>query len=83
MKQNRDVSILKHIMEYCSRIEEAILFFGDDYDKFKDNNIYKDAVSLCILQIGELSGVLTDEFKEKYNTNAMEANQGIEKYCST
>lgn len=67
MKQNRDLNILKHILEYCGRIEESIAFFGDDYEKFKDNHIYKDAVALCILQIGELSGVLTDEFKETYN----------------
>lgn len=67
MKQNRNLSALKRILEYCSRIRETAQFFGDDYDKFKDNNIYKDAVALCILQIGELSGVLTDEFKERYN----------------
>ena len=67
MKQNRDLSIIKHIQEYCDRIHEAVAFFGDNYEVFERNNIYKDAVALSILQIGELSGVLTDEFKEKYN----------------
>lgn len=67
MKQNRDLSILKHMLEYCERINDTVAFFGKDYDLFVGNNIYKDAVALCILQIGELSGILTDEFKEKYN----------------
>ena len=66
MKQNRDCSIIKHMLQYCDRINEAVGFFGKEYEVFKKNNIYKDAVALSILQIGELSGVLTDEFKEKY-----------------
>ena len=67
MKQNRDCSIIKHMLQYCERINEAVGFFGKEYEVFKENNIYKDAVALSILQIGELSGVLTDEFKGKYN----------------
>ncbi len=67
MRQNRDKSIIKHMLEYCSRKNETVDFFGKNYDVFKDNNTYKDAVSLCILQIGELSGILTDGFKEKYD----------------
>lgn len=67
MKQGRDISVIKHMLEYCGRIYEAMKFFGDDYDVFSNNNIYKDAVALSILQIGELSGVLTDEFKETYD----------------
>ena len=66
MKKNRDFNVLKHILEYCNRIEETICFFGDDGHIFQTNHIYKDAVSLCILQIGELSGILSDELKEKY-----------------
>lgn len=67
MKQNRNRNVVKHILEYCGRIDETVHFFGDDYEKFKNNNIYKDAVALCILQIGELSGVLTEEFKKQYD----------------
>ena len=67
MKQNRDLSIIKHILQYCERINEAVEFFGKDYEIFRENNIYKDAIALSILQIGELSGILTDEFKDKYN----------------
>ena len=53
MRQNRDKSIIKHMLECCSRKNETVDFFGKNYDVFKDNNTYKDAVSLSILQIGE------------------------------
>ena len=55
------------MLEYCKRINDTVAFFGKDYDVFSSNNIYKDAIALCILQIGELSGILTDKFKDKYN----------------
>lgn len=67
MNLDRNVSVIKHILEYCARIHEVVEFFGNTYENFEDNNIYKDAVALSVLQIGELTGVLTDEFKEEYN----------------
>ena len=42
------------MLQYCERINEAVGFFGKEYEVFKENNIYKDAVALSILQIGEL-----------------------------
>jgi uncharacterized protein with HEPN domain len=62
----RDISILKHIIKYCNDISETVDYFGSSYEIFCDNNIYKNAVSMCILQIGELSGSLSDKFKDKY-----------------
>lgn len=62
----RDLNVLKHIIEYCDQIGETNREFDDDYDKFLDSNTYRNALSLCILQIGELVTVLSDEFKEEY-----------------
>ncbi len=59
----RDLSILRHIVTYCDQIEEAVEHFGADYDSFAASAIYRNSVALCILQIGELVGNLTDEFK--------------------
>lgn len=64
---NRNKDILEHIIEYCNQISEAVNTFGSSYDIFKSNNVYKNSVALCILQIGELAGKLTDHFKEQYN----------------
>jgi len=36
------------------------------YDSFVSNSVYRNAVSLCLLQIGELANHLSNEFKETY-----------------
>ena len=59
---NRDRSILEHIISYCEQIEATIDRFGDSYAVFSDDPIYRNAAALCILQIGELVGKLTEEF---------------------
>jgi len=38
-----------------------------DYEKFKSDYVIKNAISMCVLQIGELAGKLTDGFKTSYN----------------
>jgi uncharacterized protein with HEPN domain len=41
--------------------------FGDSIDAFKADNAYRHACTMCILQIGELSTHLTDDFKLMYD----------------
>lgn len=62
----RDISILTHIVSYCDQINETMRRFGQDYDVFASDMIYRNAVALCILQIGELVGKLTDAFREQH-----------------
>lgn len=62
----RDASILTHIVTYCEQIEETMRRFGNDYDVFASDAIYRNAVALCILQIGELVGKLTDSFRTQH-----------------
>lgn len=67
MRLDRDDGILEHIVSYCEQIELTVERFGDSYDTFRTDAIYRNAAALCILQIGELVGKLTDEFRESYN----------------
>ena len=60
---DRDLSILRHIISYCEQIEQTIDHFGNTYESFSTSQIYRNAVALCILQIGELVGKLTDSFR--------------------
>ena len=62
---DRDRSILEHIVKYCDEIEEYVVRFGDSKELFEADNAYRGACSLGILQIGELSANLTDEFKKQ------------------
>ena len=60
---DRNIRILEHIIGYCDQIEETIQRFGNSYDIFSSDAIYRNAAALCVLQIGELAGKLTDEFR--------------------
>lgn len=66
MRANRNIDVLKHMIRYCDQIEETIERFGREYDVFLKDNVYKNAVALCVLQIGELTTKLTDAFKAVY-----------------
>lgn len=57
---NRNLSVLEHIVSYCEQIEATIDRFGDSYAVFSEDPIYRNAAALCILQIGELVGKLTE-----------------------
>ncbi len=54
------------MIDYCRQIEETNKEFGDHYETFKASNTYQNALSLCVLQIGELVTALSDEFKAEY-----------------
>lgn len=66
MRANRDEDIIRHILDYCAEINHTIDVFGKDYENFRSNTIYQNAVALCVLQIGELTTHFTDEFKKTY-----------------
>lgn len=60
-----DIQRLRHIREYCRRIAATVERYGKDYDTFLSDGDYFDSVSMKIMQIGELAGGLSDEFREK------------------
>ncbi len=59
-----DLQRVSHILRYCNDIEDFIARFGCDYSVFVNDRAYFSAVSMCILQIGELANGLSDEFRE-------------------
>jgi uncharacterized protein with HEPN domain len=63
---DKDRRILAHIISYCDQIDMAVEQFGNYFSVFSENPVYRNAVSLCILQIGELAGNLSDDFKAQH-----------------
>lgn len=61
---DRNYSIIAHILDYCKRIENGLSRFGNSYEDFMSDSILRDAVSMDEFQIGELSSHLSEEFKE-------------------
>ena len=63
MKINsRDMQILEHIVQYCYEVELTIKRFGKNQSCFEKDPIYLNAVSMPILQIGELAKHLSNDF---------------------
>ena len=62
---NRDQSVLQHIKSHCDDIEAFIQRFGRDFGIFTSDKAYFNAVSMGILQIGELAGSLSEEYRDK------------------
>lgn len=60
-----DYQRLQHIQRYCKDIGEFIKRFGQNYSTFTQDRAYFNAVSMCILQIGELSNGLSVAFREE------------------
>ena len=61
--KNKDIIILKKILKYCSQVSEACEMFGNDYDKFVNISVFQNACCMCILQIGELCKVISEELR--------------------
>lgn len=60
-----DLDILCHILRYCERIENIIERFGSEEEVFKSDIAYRDAVSMNLLQIGELAGHLSEDYRSQ------------------
>lgn len=62
----RDQSILVHIISYCRDIEDTVQRFGGSLEAFSNDKAYRNACAMCILQIGELGGHLSQEFRSSH-----------------
>ena len=59
-----DLQRLEHIRDYCDEIQKTIERYGNSFEIFDDDPDYQRSVSFCILQIGELSGRLSPEYRQ-------------------
>jgi len=60
---SRDCDVLRHIFKYCEQIDETSNEFDNNKKNFMESATFRNAVCLCLLQIGELVTILSDEFK--------------------
>lgn len=58
---NSDHQRLMHIRRYCEDIAGFIDRFGNDFDTFCEDRAFSNAVSMCVLQIGELANGLSSD----------------------
>ncbi len=63
--KDSDIQRIRHMKSYCEKIAKTINRFGAERKTFASDDDYANSVSMSIMQIGELSIGLSDEFKEK------------------
>ena len=66
MKKER--IILIKMVNYADRISSTIDRYELNYEKFINEDLFCDAISMCLLQIGELANKLPKELRQRYST---------------
>lgn len=67
---NRDDYIIQRIVQYCSEIAKAHEVFENNHDLFvhpEDGAVYRNSVTMPLLQIGELAKLLSSDFMSAHN----------------
>ncbi|MGI5874510.1 MAG: DUF86 domain-containing protein [Bacillota bacterium] len=54
---------IEHIRDYCEEIAETIQRYGNSFKTFSQDMDFQKSISFSLLQIGELSGGLSEEFR--------------------
>ena len=62
--KDSDLQRIQHIASYCEDIAKTIERFGRDQEIFLRDLDYRNSISMSIMQIGELSVGLSDDFKD-------------------
>ena len=63
---NKDMRVFEKMVKYCDEINATLAEFDNDKNNFLNSATAKNAISMCILQIGELVGHLHYETVEEF-----------------
>ena len=69
-QRDRDITRIRYILKHCSAVKLAHKSFRDDKELFLDEEngiVYRNAVIMSILQIGEIANSLSDEFIKSHS----------------
>lgn len=59
-----DLQRIEHIRDYCRAIARTIERYGASFDVYEKDEDYQRSVCFSILQIGELSGGLSAQYRQ-------------------
>ena len=61
----RDKQILFHILKYCNEVEKTVERIKTE-EEFNGDFMYRNAISMPLLQIGELANHFSEDFLKTY-----------------
>ena len=79
---SKDLMIVQKMISYCEQIQHSHSVFGESYEVFTENVTYQNACCMCILQIGELAGKLSDEAREELKDIPWREIRGLRNICA-
>lgn len=65
---DKNIEVLNKLSNYCVLINNTVNRFGNDLSSFMNDKDYQDSVCMKLLQIGELTSHLSDDFKQEFSS---------------
>ena len=62
---NADYQRLLQIRTHCDDAKSCLERFGEDFDTFLNDRVYFNALAMSVLQIGEIAGNLSEDFRKE------------------
>lgn len=63
--KNSDLERLIRIKQYCDDIAAVLKQYHVTLESFQENKLYFHAISMCLMQIGEFSTKLSEDFRQQ------------------
>ncbi len=65
--KSEDREVLARVIKYCSDVDLLLTEYRGSFEEYKAKIAFQYACNMCIIQIGELVGRLSDEFIEQHS----------------
>ena len=59
----RDRILIGKIIDYCGRVQNNLERYEYDYGSFQNDLLFQDACCMCVVQIGELVSLLSEDVR--------------------
>ncbi|MGN0609554.1 MAG: DUF86 domain-containing protein [Oscillospiraceae bacterium] len=65
---NKDLNSAQHMLSHCERIERYLDRCDNSLEKFMNDELIQDGITMQLLAMGELTTHFSEEFKNEYPT---------------
>ena len=63
---SKDINAARHMVNHCERVERYLKLCDNSLDKFMNDELLQDGVTMQLLAMGELTSHFTEEFRSEY-----------------
>lgn len=64
--KNKDIQVIKKMISYCNDISTLLKRYNNSYDEYLEDISFQYSCNMCIIQIGELVGRISDEMRNDH-----------------